>query len=78
MTEAKEFCTCTDYECPCHPANHGQGCTLCIRKNLSRKEIPSCFFHDIDCEKPTSGWHYEDFAALVEKAKTNRKPDKED
>ena len=22
MKEAKEFCTCTDYKCPCHPTNH--------------------------------------------------------
>ena len=72
MKEAKEFCTCTDYKCPCHPVNHDQGCTLCIRKNLHEKEIPSCFFHDIDSEKPTPGWHYEDFAALVEKAKNER------
>ena len=53
MRDAKEFCTCTDVSCPCHPVNHDQGCNLCILKNLSQKEIPSCFFHDIDCEKPT-------------------------
>lgn len=73
MINAREFCTCTDYKCPCHPSNHDQGCTLCIRKNLAQKEIPSCFFHDIKCEKPTADWHYEDFAALVEKAKHERK-----
>ena len=32
-----------------------------------QKEIPCCF-HDINCEKPTQGWHYGDFAALVQKA----------
>ena len=37
------------------------------------EEIPSCFFHDIDCEKPTPGWYYSDFAALVEKAKAEGK-----
>ena len=31
-------------------------------------------FHDIDCEKPTPDWHYEDFAALVEKAKNGTEP----
>ena len=73
MKNAKEYCTCTDIKCPCHPVNHDQGCSLCIQKNLRQKEIPSCFFHDIDCEKPTSGWHYQDFSALVEKAKTEGK-----
>ena len=33
-----------------------------------QKEIPCCFFHDINCEKPTQGWHYGDFAVLVQKA----------
>ena len=68
--EPREFCTCGDLECPFHPTNHDRGCSLCILKNLKAKEIPSCFFHDIDCEKPTENWHYEDFAALVQKAKT--------
>lgn len=69
MKDAREFCTCTDLECPCHPVNHEQGCNLCILKNLHGKEIPSCFFHDIDCRKPTEDWRYEDFAALVTTAK---------
>ena len=69
MRDAKDFCTCTDLECACHPVNHDQGCNLCILKNLHEKEIPSCFFNDINCDKPTEEWHYEDFAALVEAAK---------
>ena len=73
MRDAKEYCTCTDYKCPCHPVNHDQGCNLCILKNLKQQEIPSCFFHDIDCEKPTGNWHYQDFAALVEKAEKEGK-----
>ena len=68
MKQAIEFCTCKDLKCPCHPSNHDQGCTLCILKNLKEKEIPSCFFNDIACEKPTDNWHYEDFAALVQAA----------
>ena len=68
MKKAIEFCTCKDLQCPCHPSNHDQGCTLCILKNLKEKEIPSCFFNDIDCKKPTENWHYEDFAALVQAA----------
>lgn len=67
MKQAKDFCTCTDYACPCHPVNHDQGCSLCVLKNLTQKEVPSCFFHDIGAEKPTAGWHYGDFAALVDK-----------
>ena len=69
MIDAKTFCTCQDRACPLHPANHEQGCTMCIRKCLRRKEIPSCFFRDIDHPKPTQDWHYEDFAALVMAAK---------
>ena len=38
-----------------------------------QKEIPCCFFHDINCEKPTQGWHYGDFAALVQKAQAEGK-----
>ncbi len=66
MKDPKEYCTCTDTKCPCHPTNHDQGCNLCILKNLSQREIPSCFFKTIDHEKPTEGWHYEDFAALAQ------------
>ena len=65
MSSTKEFCTCTDLKCPCHPSNHDKGCTPCILKNLREREIPSCFFNSIDCAKHTPDWHYEDFAALV-------------
>ena len=68
MREARDFCTCTDHACPFHPLNHDRGCTLCIQKNLHAGEIPTCFFKNIDCEKPTGEWRYRDFAALVEKA----------
>lgn len=73
MKEAKEFCTCTDYSCPCHPVNHDQGCNLCIQKNLAQKEIPSCFFHSIDHPKSTKDWYYKDFATLVEEAEKDGK-----
>ena len=39
------FCTCQNTACRCHPANHGQGCDLCIQKELRKGEIPSCFFN---------------------------------
>ncbi|MBR2288399.1 MAG: hypothetical protein IJ865_09140 [Clostridia bacterium] len=62
------FCSCTDTACPMHPSRHDKGCTPCIAKNLREGEIPSCFFHAIDHPKPTSAWHYADFAALVDDA----------
>ena len=73
MKDPKEFCTCTDYKCPFNPVIHDQGCSPCILKILKMKEIPSCFYHDIDCPKPTEEYHYEDFAALVAVAKANGK-----
>ena len=39
------FCTCQNTACRCHPANHDQGCSLCIEKELRKGEIPSCFFN---------------------------------
>lgn len=77
MKEAREFCTCKDTDCPCHPSNHEHGCTMCILKNLKEKEIPSCFFNDIDHEKTSDTWYYEDFAALVQAAGQSRKHEKE-
>ena len=44
------FCTCVDYECPCHPTKHDKGCVPCVAKNLSDGEIPSCFYRKIDPE----------------------------
>jgi len=59
------FCTCTDTACPCHPTNHDKGCTPCIAKNLREREIPTCFFKAAGGRKPTEGWHFDDFAALI-------------
>ena len=73
MPNKVPFCTCSDTKCPFHPSNHGQGCTPCIAKNLKEGEIPSCFYRKIDCEKPTSEWHYADFAALVAAAQAKGK-----
>ena len=41
----KELSTCQNTACRCHPANHDQGCDLCIQKELRKGEIPSCFFN---------------------------------
>ena len=59
------FCTCTDTKCPFHPSNHDMGCTPCIAKNLKEREIPTCFLKKAGGEKPTEGWKFEDFAALI-------------
>ena len=68
-SDARKFCTCGDTSCPNHPANHDAGCTPCILKNLTRREIPSCFFNMVkagDGEK-LKNYYFEDFAAAVEK-----------
>lgn len=43
MENNKHFCTCTDLNCKLHPHNNTKGCDLCIKKNLKKREIPSCF-----------------------------------
>ena len=62
---AEGMCTCLDVSCPNHPANHDQGCTLCIAKNLKTGEIPSCFFHKAGSDESQSSYFFEDFAKLV-------------
>lgn len=66
------FCTCGDTACPLNPRNHDQGCTPCIRKNLRRGEIPSCFFNALAGGEKPAGYTYRDFAELV----LQREPDK--
>lgn len=65
MEQASHFCTCPDVDCPLHPGNHDQGCDLCIQKNLTAGEVPSCFFlqatTDLDAVQDFSR---EGFAAL--------------
>ena len=66
MAEEKLFCTCSDRECPNHPANHDKGCTPCIRKYLRSGEIPTCFFVSALGETDgISDWSRESFARLV-------------
>ena len=60
-----EFCTCKDYACPLHPTNHDKGCSLCIAKNIKKKEIPSCFFKVADGYPSKDGYTFEAFAKLV-------------
>ena len=63
----KEFpmCTCGDTACPNHPANHPDGCTRCIKKNLELGEIPSCFFNAQKGSKRGKAYFYRDFAETV-------------
>ncbi len=63
------FCTCTDLACPCHPSNHDKGCAPCIAKNLSQREIPSCFFKKVDSNERPPAYYFENFAEFVEKHK---------
>lgn len=65
MRTAKEMCTCTDTNCPNHPANHESGCTKCIEKNLREREIPSCFFHALNTGNAQHGYSYEEFMRMV-------------
>ncbi|MFR0902257.1 MAG: DUF6485 family protein [Anaerovoracaceae bacterium] len=32
MNNISEFCTCTNFKCPLHPANHDKGCAPCINR----------------------------------------------
>lgn len=61
---AKEFCTCEDLACPLNPANHEQGCDLCVAKCLQKKEIPSCFFNKLPGER-SKDYSFEGFAKEV-------------
>ena len=67
MEAYKGFCSCRDTKCPFHPANHSQGCTPCIRKNLKEREIPSCFFNLVGSAAELSSFHFEDFAEYVQR-----------
>lgn len=60
------FCTCKDYSCKLHPKNHNLGCDPCIKKNLKNKEIPSCFFRNInDNLSEQKSFKYKDFSDFV-------------
>ena len=65
MENISPFCTCTDYSCPLHPTNHDKGCAPCIAKNLSKNEIPSCFFRRVSPNKKGGTYFFEDFAKAV-------------
>ena len=60
-----DLCTCTDKACPFHPSNHDKGCTPCIAKCLSEREVPSCMFNMVGRSARCSGYRFEDFALSV-------------
>lgn len=63
--DMEKFCTCSSKECPLHPTNHDKGCTPCIEKNLSQREIPSCFFKLVAGTDKFDSFYFEDFARIV-------------
>ena len=65
MTNPSEFCTCKDHACPLHPVNHNEGCSLCMAKNIKKKEIPSCLFKEANGYPSKNGYSFEAFAELV-------------
>ena len=71
MNPLSPFCTCTDTGCPMHPSNHDRGCAPCIAKNLSLREIPSCFFHMAAPDAKPEAYSFEDFAKAVLEAGTD-------
>ena len=65
MKDLSPFCTCTDHDCPRHPANHQRGCSLCVAHCLKHGEIPSCFFNAVDSAKEHGIFTYKEFAEAV-------------
>ena len=63
--DAAKICTCRDRDCPNRPVNHDQGCTPCILKNLTRREIPSCFFNLAGGTAGLDSFYFEDFAIFT-------------
>lgn len=47
------FCNCPKTECPQHPNNHREGCSLCIKDNINKKKIPTCMFKAINDDTST-------------------------
>ncbi len=65
MANLSPFCTCKNLDCPLHPTKHEKGCAPCISKNLRLKEMPNCFFNQVDGAERRQGDSFQDFAELV-------------
>ena len=60
------WCPCQDETCPFNPANHDQGCNLCVEDSLKCGEIPKCFFLKVtDSIDGFEYWSFEHFAKLA-------------
>ncbi len=62
------FCSCKDHSCPNNPHNQRSrgACDECIKKCLSKGEIPSCFFNAVsEIEEDQKSFTYEAFAKHV-------------
>lgn len=60
------FCPCTDTGCEFNPANHDQGCDLCVEDSVKCGEIPKCFFLKVvDSVEGFDDWSFEHFARLI-------------
>ncbi len=70
--DARNFCTCTDHQCPLNPVNHGRGCTLCVAKCLRAGEIPSCFFNAVNADERPESYTMEGFADFFIKHRGTR------
>lgn len=61
-----EFCTCNNPSCGFNPANHDQGCDLCIEHSLKGRDIPRCYFQKAAGSLDgIDDWSFEHFAKLV-------------
>ena len=65
MPNLSPFCTCQNFNCPLHPTRNDRGCAPCIQKNLRIRELPSCFFGQVDPTATRENDTYETFARLV-------------
>lgn len=66
-----DFCTCADLECPLNPANHDQGCTPCMKKNLLAGEVPSCLWNLVSSreerQRENCDYRIASFAQMVQR-----------
>ena len=65
MGDLSSFCTCRNTACPLHPTKHNKGGGPCVRKNLLMKELPNCFFDQVEHAETRTGDTFAEFARLV-------------
>lgn len=67
------FCTCKNLDCPLYPTKHDKERAPCISKNLKLREIPNCFFLQVENSESRQGDSFEDFSTLVLKKQNQPK-----